>query len=182
RSRSVQHSRASGRAEGIQEAHSLNVSKGMSRSTADNPFYEFEEIERVSSRTFESEQEYLTDFVKRLMGQSRGHAFLKVPGKPGRFLRLPWVKEPWISEKTRNAAMERVYSLPYYSRSSDLSEERLLGDSVPPVIDGKQLPARASAATLVSELREVNDLESEDDNFAGPEVTLTPRSTKKKKP
>src|SRR5439155_27334953 len=90
-SKSIQHSRARGRAEGTQEVRSLSVAGGVSRSTATTPFYEYDKEYRVSSRTFESEPEFLITKLQEMMSQPRGHVFLKVPGKPGRFLRLPWV-------------------------------------------------------------------------------------------
>jgi len=181
RSKSIQHSRARGRTEGTQQVSSLNVSEGLSRSTASTPFYEYEKEWRVSSRTFESEPEFLTKMLQKMMGQPRGHVFLKVPGKPGRFLRLPWVSTPWISEKTRKAGLERVYSLPIYSRSSDATEERLLEDSIVPPTKGERLlPVAGSADALIPLRREVFAPGNEDEDFAGPEVSFKPKKPGKK--
>jgi hypothetical protein len=182
RSKSTQHSRARGRAEGTQDVRSLNVTEGVSRSAASTPFYEYDKEYRVSSRTFEGEPEFITKMLQKMMSQPRGHVFLKVPGKPGRFLKLPWVSTPWISEKTRSAGLERVYSLPFYSRPSDPAGERLLEDSVSSIISReRRLPVRASEDLLITERSEVIDPETEDEDFFGPERDPQVWKARKKK-
>jgi hypothetical protein len=183
RSKSIQDSRAHGRAEGTQEVRNINVTGGVSRSTATTPFYEYDKEYRVSSRTFESEPEYLTTKLQKMMSLPRGHVFLKVPGKAGRFLRLPWVSTPWISEKTRTAGLERVYSLPFYSRPGDSAAERLLEDSVvSPIKSDRLIPVTASVDMLISERSAVLLVpENDDEDFAGPEGTFKPKKAGKKK-
>lgn len=174
-SRSVQNSLARGRAQATQDVRSLNVTESVSRGTAHTPFYEYKKEERVSSRAFESEQEFVTTMLQKMKRQPEAHVFLKVPGKSGRFLRLPWVTAPWISEKTRNAGLERVYSLPFYSRLSNPVAERLLEDSLMPPIGGGRLTSVAISKDVPI------PSENEDEDFAGPEVSFKPRKASKRR-
>ena len=175
RSKSVQRSRANGRAHGSQEVRSVNFSEGKSRSMAETPFYEYREMERVSSRTYETEQEFATDALQKVKRQPKGHAFLKVPGKSGRFLRLPWVSTPWISEKTRNAALERVYKLPFYSRPNDPTEPRLLEDTAPPLMDSAR-----EATGVIPQRSDAIIREDDAENF-GPVAEFKPTKRGRKK-
>src|SRR5229473_1928623 len=176
-SRGVHMSEAEGEAEGTQEVRSFNVTHGMSESTSDVPFYEYEKLWRVSSRTFESEQEFLTTNLQKIKSQPQAHVFLKVPGEAGRFLALPRVKTPWISARARAAGLERVFAEPYYAR-----------------VGTCQIPERVSehTATTANEIivREPNTTDpvrreavvcDADENFAGPEILLKPLTPKKKK-
>jgi type IV secretory system conjugative DNA transfer VirD4/TraG family protein len=183
RSKSVQHSRALGRAEAKQEVRNVGLTEGVSRSVASTPFYEYDKEYRVSSRTFVSEQEFLTRMLQKMKGQPKGHVFLKVPDKPCRFLRLPWVRTPWISERTRKAGMERVYSLPCYSHLIDPAGERLLEESVTRPMGSPQLaPVEASLDALISPRKEVLESDDENEDFAGSDkITLKRRETKRKK-
>jgi len=172
RSKSVQYSRARGRAEASQEVRNLSITKGVSRSATETPFYEYDEIERVSSRTYQSEQEFVTGYIQDMKRQPVGHVFVKVPGQPGRFLRLPWVSTPWISGKTRKAAMARVYSLPCYSRPEEPEESRLPENAALPLIGGGQ-------QALIPERSEVIGRD-DDATFTSPIAPFKPQKRGKK--
>src|SRR5262249_22805842 len=153
------------------------------------PFYEYKKERRVSSRTFESEQEFLTKMLQKVKGQPQAHAFVKVPDKPGRFVRLPRVRTPWISASTRAAGHERVFSQPFYSRSDEpqtpekraerlpapenaADRERTLpicrGDAALPEPDAAAITKKKEERLLAPAGASALDYEA-DDNFAGPE-------------
>jgi len=146
------------------------------------PFYENKKTRRVSSRTFETEAEFLTTKLQKIKGLPQAHAFVKVPGKPGRFLRLPRVRTPWIPERTRKAGFARIFNRSFYFKPGEpvtshasaeltgrnpksLPEAR--SDRVIPDVGASSEPAPAKAGT--------------EENFAGPEVALKPWKTKRKK-
>jgi len=178
-SRGVHMSEAEGEAEGTQEVRSFNVTHGMSESTSDVPFYDYRKLWRVSSRTFESEQEYLTINLQQIKSQPQAHVFLKVPGTAGCFLKLPRVKTPRISARARAAGLEKVFDKPYYARQIS---ERIGEHAAPPL-----LPASTADLIIVQEPNTTEPVRGKllvsdaDENFAGPEILLKPRTPRKKK-
>jgi hypothetical protein len=166
-----------GEAESSQQTRTLNVTGARSNSTSHVPFYEYEKENRVSSRTFQCEQEFLTECVQKMMGQPKAHSFVKVPGKRGRFLILPWVRTPWISQRTREAGVKRLFDQRFYFHPNEFREEHhLSGDlALPEPIDPKKSLERTLPPVLDPETLD------EIENFAGPEVVLKPFKARKKK-
>jgi hypothetical protein len=183
-SHGVHASQAEGEAEGTQEVVSFTLNSGVSESASDVPFYEYKKLWRVSSRTFESEQEFLPTNLQRIKSQRQAHVFLKVPGNPGRLLALPRVRTPLISARARAAGLEKVFAEPHYARVAvGQIPERAHEHAVPPNL----LPASNSDQIVVREPDTTHPARTEalvsntDENFAGPEIILKPRKTKKKK-
>lgn len=192
-SRSIQISRAEGKAKSTQEVRTLNVNSSESDSVSESPFYEYEKEWRVSSRTFETEQEFLTCRLQKIKCQPQAHVFLKVPSTPGRFLALPWVRTPWISSRAREIGLQRVFDQPFYSRRDELIENSV---SEGPAPDGfrrrEESPRKnvtfqpdridqAARDLHVSAENDISQCTEADEQFAGPEVILKPRTAKKKK-
>ena len=195
-SQGFQESSAVGEAEGTQQTRTLNVTGARNSSTSRVPFYEYKKEHRVSSRTFQTEQEFLTEHLQKLMGQPEAHAFVKTPGRPGRFLELPWVPTPWISARMREAGLKRVFDRPFYfhptethekeCRSRNLalpeainSKERL-DEALEPVRDQQKADA-AKEKIPRTPAKEGAECASNEEDFAGPDVILKPRRTGKKK-
>jgi hypothetical protein len=194
-SRGIQASRAEGEGEGTQQTRSLNLTATWNTSTSDVPFYEYKKEYRVSSRTFQSEQEYLTENLQKLMGQRIAHAFVKVSCKPGRFLILPQVRTPWISDRTREAGLSRVFDKPFYFHPGETHEAEHGSQNLalPEAIDRKE-PSEETLETVRSEqktdavdqvprvsVKDSVDLAMNEEDFAGPEVVLKPWKVRKKK-
>jgi hypothetical protein len=187
RSESVQVSGASGEAHAVQETRSKSASAGASESTSRVPFYEYEKQWRPSSRTFESEAEFLTKKLQRIKGLPQAHAFVKVPGKTGRFLRLPRVRTPWLPERTRNAGYARIFDRSFYFKPG----EPVIAEDLasPTERSPKSLPAAKTGEDLtrcarnaLAEVRAVAvEAQNRDEDFAGPDVPIAPRKTRKKK-
>jgi len=174
--------RAKGKARGVQVSQSAGVSAGVTETRSRVPFYENKKTRRVSSRTFETEAEFLTTKLQKIKGLPQAHAFVKVPGKPGRFLRLLRVRTPWIPERTRKAGFARIFGHPFYFKPG----EPVTKDAVAELTDRspKSLPeARPDPAILDNgaAIKLVPAKTDTDENFAGPEVVLKPWKTKRKK-
>lgn len=194
-SKGIQASRAAGESEGAQQTRTMNLTGARNSSTSQVPFYEYNKEYRVSSRTFQTEQEYLTEYLKKMLGQPQAHALVKVPGEPGRFLALPWVRTPSISGKTRAAGLARVFGLPYYRRPDEdatngndsqiaPASETLLEGGKEAENKPKALPeANVDRVTpgVGAGIKPVPTEKDADENFAGPEVALKPWKTKRKK-
>lgn len=102
--------------EGTQAGTSGSVSGSWNRSTSRVPHYEYLKHRVVSSRTFETEQEFLTKCLQKTKAQAVGHFLLKLPKRQALFLRAPFVRDPWVTERQRTANLERVYAQPCYER------------------------------------------------------------------
>jgi uncharacterized protein DUF87 len=182
-SRGVHTSEAEGSSEGTQDSHNSGFAVAINRSSTRVPFYEYKKHWRPSSRTFESEQEFLTTNLQKIKGQPQAHVFLKVPGKPGLFLALPRVRTPWISARQRAVGLERVFDHPYYSRLVGSEIHGSAGEHSPP----NSLPAPKTDQIIVREpdttvaVRSEAHVSDADENFAGPEIILKPRKTKTRK-
>ncbi len=113
-------SNASGVQDTVSESEATGTTRGTSSGTATGvarvPFYEYRKSRRVSSRTYETEQEFLTKCLQKAKAQPVGHFILKLPKRPALFLRAPFVRDPWITERRRAANLERVYAQPCYER------------------------------------------------------------------
>lgn len=174
--------RAKGKARGVQVSQSAGVSAGVTETRSRVPFYENKKTRRVSSRTFESEAEFLTAKLQKIKGLPQAHAFVKVPGKPGHFLRLPRVRTPWIPERTRKAGFARIFDRSFYFKpgepvTSHASAE-LTGrnpKSLPEARSDRVIPGVGASFEPAPAKTDAEE------NFAGPEVVLKPWKTKRKK-
>jgi len=127
--------------------HNLAFNTGLSRV----PFYEYKKHWRVSSRTFLTEQEFLTLQLQKIKAQPQAHCFVKVPGKRGRFVALPRITDPWISARTREAGLQRVFGQPFYSTHEECEMLESNQRSLPPATEAEDsfsgheiVPARKS--------------------------------------
>jgi type IV secretory system conjugative DNA transfer VirD4/TraG family protein len=196
-SHGVHASQAEGEAEGTQDVLSFNLNTGVSVSSSDVPFYEYKKLWRVSSRTFESEQEFLTTNLQKIKSQQQAQVFLKVPGKAGCFLALPWVRTPLISARARSAGLEKVFDQPYYARLGiGQIPERAHEHAAPRAAlvayeetvstAPKLLPATTADQFIVQEPNTIDPVRGNvlvadaDENFAGPEILLKPRTPREK--
>ena len=102
--------------EGTQSGTNFGINGSFNRSTSRVPFYEYVKRRIVSSRTFETEQEFLTKCLQKVKALQVGHYLLKLPKRPVLFLRAPFVREPQITERRRAANLDRVYDQACYER------------------------------------------------------------------
>jgi len=113
-------SNASGVQDTVSESQLTGSSEATNRGTTMGvvsvPFYEYRKRRNVSSRTFETEQEFLTKCLQKAKAQPVGHFLLKLPKRPALFLRAPFVRDPWITERQRTANLARVYEQLCYER------------------------------------------------------------------
>jgi len=103
---------------------SVSEEEGWSESETEQPFYEYKKRRVVSSRTFLSEQEFLTLGLQRIKGQPRGHFVIKVPGKRAVFARAPFIKAPHLTARQLARARERIFAQPCYTKITDSEIER----------------------------------------------------------
>jgi hypothetical protein len=106
------------------ESHGISETEGEGENTATThsvtigatrvPFYEYEKRRVVTSRTFESEAEYLTQCLQKAKAQPRGCFLLKLPKRPALFLRAPHVPDVKATIRRRKNKLERVFSQPFY--------------------------------------------------------------------
>lgn len=174
RSSGFHASQAEGEARSTQEVRSFNVNRGESDSVSRTPFYEYMKEYRVSSRTFESEQEFLTCRLQRIKSQPRAYVFLKVPGAPGRFLALPWIRTPWISSRARKVGLQLVFDQPFYSRRIESIEDSMSEDSVP-----ERFLRREKLVFKTLPVLPAKTGQADDEDFAGPEVVFKPKKAGK---
>lgn len=95
---------------------SISEERGESVAKTIQPFHAYNKRRVVSSRTFLTEQEFLTLGLQKIKEQPRGHFLIKVPGKRAVFARAPFVREPRITARQLAAARERIFAQPYYTR------------------------------------------------------------------
>jgi hypothetical protein len=110
----VQNTTSETKIDGTQSGAGVSINGSLSRSTSRVPFYEYEKNRVVTSRTFESESEYLTECVKKAKAQPRGCFLLKLPKRPALFLRAPYVPDVKATSTRRNKKLEQVFSQPFY--------------------------------------------------------------------
>jgi hypothetical protein len=136
--------------EGRTESNSTStaLTAGASFSMSIVPFEEKLKRRVVSSRTFRSEQEFMTLQVQKLKSLPERHFIVKTDGSPALFCRAPLVPDPRISDERRGKALAKVYGASYYfspgvpvgsappglDPTSHL-DDRMLEFSEPPPID-----------------------------------------------
>jgi len=121
-SRSTSQSRSTTLSRGV--TPSVNEQESWSESETIQPHYEYQKSRNVSSRTFLSEQEFLTLGIQKIKAQPTGHFLIKVPTKPAVFVRAPWVTPPRITRGILNRAHQRIYEdHPYYSKPEEIETE-----------------------------------------------------------
>jgi hypothetical protein len=88
----------------------VSVAKGLtqSHSISEAPFYEYIKRWIVSSRTFQTIDEFLTLALQAVKAQPKGHFVIKVPSRKALFVRACFVREPWIPNALRSRALERI--------------------------------------------------------------------------
>ncbi len=94
----------------------------MTMNVAKVPFYEYEK-RRISRRDIQSEDEYLTKCLQQAKAQPVGHFLLKLPKRPARFVRAPFVPDPKITERRKSANLARVYAQPCYRQPAKETEQ-----------------------------------------------------------
>jgi hypothetical protein len=98
----------------MQSGVSAGMNGGISVTTSRAPFYEYKKTRRVSSRTFETEQEFLTKCIQRMKALPVGHFLLKLPQQKAIYVEAPFVADPWITERRKQANLARVLAQPCY--------------------------------------------------------------------
>lgn len=110
------HQTGGGRSKQLQSGRSGSSQRGGTITRTLTPFQAVRKRRNVSSRTFLSLEEFLVGCLQRTRAQTKGHCVIKVPTAPAVFLRLPYVKTPWISRAALAQARERIFSRPFYTR------------------------------------------------------------------
>jgi hypothetical protein len=121
-SESTMDTESSSQASGVQESASESESRGtnsgmntgMNTGVAIVPFYEYNKRRVVSSRTFVSQEEFLTARLQEIKAQPQAHFVLKTDGHPAIFCKAPFVGDPRISNRRRGEALARIFSEAFY--------------------------------------------------------------------
>jgi len=87
------------------------------------PFYEYIKRYRVSSRTFESFDEFLIGCMQKLKRQTTGHFVLKTPTSPTVFVRSPFVRTPFVPTRRLASTLARVFARPCYATPLQIEHE-----------------------------------------------------------
>lgn len=135
------------KSEGTNQSESESQSEGGSRTRTWQPVTGFIKRRVVSSRTYLSQDEFLTMELKRVKALPQAHFMLKTPNNPPHIVRGPWVKDPAIGVLQRERGLGRVYGRPYYAYPEAIAiEERArlsaLIDDSEPQIEIETLPPR----------------------------------------
>lgn len=93
---------------GTQSGFSAGINGSWNQSWSTAPFYEYIKRWRVSSRTFQTLDEFLTLALQMVKRQPRGHFVIKVPDHKAIFARAYFVRDPWIPDAQRRRALERM--------------------------------------------------------------------------
>ena len=123
RSRAVKRDLTNGHASSLAQSEQAGSNEGGSISVQDSPFTAYRTRRVVTSRTFMSEDQQLTEFLQKVKAQPVGHFVVKVPDKPAVFVRAPLVKMPTLTSRGARAAREKILSQPYYSRPEEIAAE-----------------------------------------------------------
>ena len=110
--------------------------------------------------------------IQKVKRQPQAHAFLKVPGKRGRFLALPQVKTPLIASTTRAAGLERIFSQPFYSSLSECESSE--------IVLNPDEPASKTQQPIVVMVRSAETDSAAEADFSGPMGTKIWKKRKKK--
>jgi hypothetical protein len=148
--------RSSGSSSGENTSHSSGF------STARVPWYDYEEFQEVSSRTYYSIEEVKERFVAWVKNQGDRHAQWKFKDKPPIPIVTPTVKPVIVIEEVRRAFVERVYRGSARSTDEVLRE---IEERVPRYIE--QAVAKAALEREQSLNRNRAIVELSDDDFAG---------------
>ncbi len=126
RSHQTSESITTGKSRSVSQGHTPSVSceESWSASETVQPFHEIHKRRVVSSRTFLSQEEFLTLGLQKIKAQKTGHFLLKVPTHPAVFVRAPWIDPPRLPAHILEQARQRIYSTqPYYSRVEEIEAE-----------------------------------------------------------
>ena len=94
---------------------SWSESVGETESVTRGPAYEYEEREITSSRTYLTPEEQDRLAIQKLMTLPNRTAALKTPESPAVFFKTPFVPDPRLTRRRRDAALGRIYAaLPFY--------------------------------------------------------------------
>src|SRR5262249_51348998 len=138
-------------------SHAVARSSSRSRGVTIVPFYEYIKRYRVSSRTFESFEEFLIGCMQKLKGQRRGHFVLKTPTSPPVFVRAPRVETPFVSLRRVSEALDRVFARPAYATPVQIESEELARRQRFIAIPEQRRIGVAHAAKRISYRRKKND-------------------------
>ena len=151
-SQGLSQSQSRGWQQGQSTSRSAGVTVGKTISKSLAPWYEYRKRRVVSSRQFLNKEEQMTLFLQQIQTLPQAHFLLKVPNHEAIFVRAPFVKEPWISERRRRAAMEQIYNQSMYSTPEQIAieeqERRKHLQQLPPQVKAakmkKQTPPTAA--------------------------------------
>jgi len=108
-SQGEQESSSETRTDGTQQSSMLTLNGSWTQSWSRAPFHEYVKRRVVSSRTFQTLDEFLTVALQAIKRQPRGHFVVKVPDKKAVFVKAHYVREPRIPEALRGRALARAY-------------------------------------------------------------------------
>lgn len=142
---SVQYGRSVAQTKLTQHGTSENESVGSGSSVSIVPYNAFIKRQRVATRTFWSENEFLTERLKEIKGLPEAHFLLKTPQSAAVVVRAPYVPTPVVGKVRRQEALARVYAQPFYTRREDVIEEeqKLFPEAAP--TEPHALPAQPEA-------------------------------------
>jgi hypothetical protein len=132
---------AEGESESQEEGSAKNWTDGendsmtKNRSSTESPFYEYIKRRPVVNRTYLTEQEQMTEFLKKIKAQPVGHFVLKVQGKKARFMKAPFVADRVVPKNRLAQAREKIFALPYYTRKADIKREEFLKLPAPVLVE-----------------------------------------------
>lgn len=123
-------SRSTGRsrAKGTSRQSGLSIARSgiTNRTVSQVPFHSYRKRRVVSSRTFLSEQEFLTLGLQRIKALPMGQCVVKTPSHRAVFLRLPLVRTPHVSSNLTEAARVRIFSQPFYRLRTEVRSQHSL--------------------------------------------------------
>ncbi|MFN7964907.1 MAG: hypothetical protein U0V87_04355, partial [Acidobacteriota bacterium] len=138
-SESVQSGRTVTRSQSKQTSESQGDSESTGIATSLVPFHAYLLRERVTSRQFWTEAEFLTERLKVTKELQNSIYVLKAAGLPTLLVRSPYVRTPFVSERKRDEGLARIHGQSLYASSAAIQREeqerelRLLGDGAPHV-------------------------------------------------
>lgn len=86
------------------------VNSGWGFSVTQTPYTAYKKRRIVSSRTYLSQDEFLTLCLQKMKAQPRGHFVIKVPNHKAVFVRAHFVREPWVPDGVRQRALQRMHN------------------------------------------------------------------------
>lgn len=125
---SVQSGRSVGQSTSQQRSETRGESESSGTSWALVPFYEYLVRERVTSRQFWTEAEFLTERLKLIKGLPNSFFVVKTPSSVLTLCRAPFVPDPLVPKRRRQDALARIFAQPCYARIEDLDREEHVRD------------------------------------------------------